>query len=441
MVDRLPVGRPVERDGHRAGQLGGEPRGPTRRRRTTIARADVELLEQPPLGREVASMSGWKSRWSWLRFVNAATAKWIPSTRRSSSACEETSIAQARSPASSIAAERRLEVDRLRRRAHRGRAPRRRRPRVTPPSRPHGRPGRLEQVADEVRRRRLAARAGDPDDGQRGGRVAVEARRGARHRGAHVVDEHLGDAEPERPRDDERRRAARDRVGGEVVPVAGEAGDAEEQRAGAHRAVVVGQGGDVHVGPVAEQVAQRHARAQAPSERARGLTGARRRSSSPFHEARTLARRAASAAWRTSHGERAVGDRGAVDPARQRAERAAARLAQPAGAERVGDRGRRVADEQRRLEREREVLDRAAREPLRVVAGRARRAARERVEVGVEPRVAAAASSHSARNAGRPSGSRASARRTSSEITLPEPSQIPLSGASRSSCGIGDSST
>ena len=48
-------------------------------------------------------MSGWKSRWSWLRFVNAAAAKWMPSTRRSSSACEETSIAHARSPASSIA--------------------------------------------------------------------------------------------------------------------------------------------------------------------------------------------------------------------------------------------------------------------------------------------------------------------------------------------------
>ena len=48
-------------------------------------------------------MSGWKSRWSWLRFVKAATANRVPSTRRSSSACEETSIAHARSPPSSIA--------------------------------------------------------------------------------------------------------------------------------------------------------------------------------------------------------------------------------------------------------------------------------------------------------------------------------------------------
>ena len=47
-------------------------------------------------------MSGWKSRWSWLRLVNIAAAQWIPSARRSSSACEEISIAQATSPASSI---------------------------------------------------------------------------------------------------------------------------------------------------------------------------------------------------------------------------------------------------------------------------------------------------------------------------------------------------
>ena len=62
-------------------------------------------------------MSAWKSRWSWVRLVNAATAKRIPSARRRPSACEETSIAQARSPASSHAPEGRLEVDRLGRRA------------------------------------------------------------------------------------------------------------------------------------------------------------------------------------------------------------------------------------------------------------------------------------------------------------------------------------
>ena len=47
-------------------------------------------------------MSGWKSRWSWLRFVKTDAAQWMPSARRSSSACEEISIAHATSPASSI---------------------------------------------------------------------------------------------------------------------------------------------------------------------------------------------------------------------------------------------------------------------------------------------------------------------------------------------------
>ncbi len=47
-------------------------------------------------------MSAWKSRWSWVRLVNSATSKWIASARRNDNACEETSIAQARSPASSM---------------------------------------------------------------------------------------------------------------------------------------------------------------------------------------------------------------------------------------------------------------------------------------------------------------------------------------------------
>ena len=47
-------------------------------------------------------MSAWKSRWSRLRLVNSVAAQWIASARRSASACEETSIAHARSPASSI---------------------------------------------------------------------------------------------------------------------------------------------------------------------------------------------------------------------------------------------------------------------------------------------------------------------------------------------------
>ena len=49
-----------------------------------------------------SSIVPWKSRWSWVRLVKIATAKWIASARCSSSAWEDTSIAQATSPPSSI---------------------------------------------------------------------------------------------------------------------------------------------------------------------------------------------------------------------------------------------------------------------------------------------------------------------------------------------------
>ena len=98
-----------------------------------------------------------------------------------------------------------------------------------------------------------------PTTGRRAVGSPWNARRRARHRGADVVDPHLGHAEPERPRDDQRGRAPRDRVRREVVPVAREAGHAEEQRAGRHGAVVVGQAGDLDVvRAIAEQLAQRH---------------------------------------------------------------------------------------------------------------------------------------------------------------------------------------
>ncbi len=44
----------------------------------------------------------WKSRWSWVRLVKSAASKWIESQRCSAKACEDTSIAQATSPAASI---------------------------------------------------------------------------------------------------------------------------------------------------------------------------------------------------------------------------------------------------------------------------------------------------------------------------------------------------
>ena len=48
------------------------------------------------------SMSPWKSRWSWLRFVKTSAEKRTRSSRCSSDACDDASIAHERSPASSI---------------------------------------------------------------------------------------------------------------------------------------------------------------------------------------------------------------------------------------------------------------------------------------------------------------------------------------------------
>ena len=203
-------------------------------------------------------MSGWKSRWSCVRLVNTAAATWIPSARRSSSACEEISIAHASSPASAIAANVRWRsiASGVVRTTGCSTPPI---TDLTVPSRPQRR-----SAASSSERTRNAVVVLPlvpvmPTTGSARRRVAVEARRGDRHRRADVRDLHLGHAEAERPRDHQRRRPARDGVGGEVMAVAGEPGHAEEQVAGLHRAVVVGQAGDLHVGrTLAEQVAQGH---------------------------------------------------------------------------------------------------------------------------------------------------------------------------------------
>jgi hypothetical protein len=69
---------------------------------TLITAAPGPASNRRRLAPKYASMSGWKSRWSCVRFVKTATAQWIASARCSSSACEETSIAHATSPPSSI---------------------------------------------------------------------------------------------------------------------------------------------------------------------------------------------------------------------------------------------------------------------------------------------------------------------------------------------------
>ena len=54
------------------------------------------------LASRYAAMVAWKSRWSWLRLVKTAMSKSMPSTRDSASACEETSMVTAVTPALTI---------------------------------------------------------------------------------------------------------------------------------------------------------------------------------------------------------------------------------------------------------------------------------------------------------------------------------------------------
>ena len=247
-------------------------------------------------------MSGWKSRWSCAEVrERRATAKRIavdPAQleRVRGDLHRARRVARRRASPRNVA----LEVDRLGRRAHgRALAPADR-PTSTVAEQPARPPGRLEQRADEERRGRLAVGAGDPDDRQPRRRIAVEARRGERHRGADVLDHDLRHAEPERPRDDERRRAARDGVGREVVAVAGEPRDAEEQRAGPHRAVVVRQAGDVHVAGPSPSRSRRVMRARQAIDGGVRLRSARATIAAPSTPARAACRTRARAPRRAA---------------------------------------------------------------------------------------------------------------------------------------------
>ena len=105
---------------------------------------------------------------------------------------------------------------------------------------------------------------------------------------------------------------------------------------------------------------------------------------------------------------------------------------EPARDERVGHRAGGVAHEQRRLQGQGEPLDQAA--------GAATAASGPSATADAESHSSIAASStrswpraraSSLPRAAREAGSRVSARTTSRALTLPEPSQIELSGASR----------
>ncbi len=110
-------------------------------------------------------MSAWKSRWSWVRFVKSASSKWIASARCSASACEETSITQALSPASSI--RRNVACRSIASGVVRSTSS------STPPTtclhgpqQPALNPGGLEDLPQQERRRRLPVGPRHPNDSQ-----------------------------------------------------------------------------------------------------------------------------------------------------------------------------------------------------------------------------------------------------------------------------------
>ena len=74
-------------------------------------------------------------------------------------------------------------------------------------------------------------------------------------------DDELRHVELERPLDDQRHGAVRDRVGGELVPVRSRPGNAEEEAARPGRAGVVGEVGDLDGSPP-EHVRRRERRDQ-----------------------------------------------------------------------------------------------------------------------------------------------------------------------------------
>ncbi len=75
-----------------------------------------------------------------------------------------------------------------------------------------------------------------------------ETRRHESHGVPGARDDDLGDRQGERSLADERDRPGGDRLGGEVVPVGLQSGDAEEKRSGSDVAGAAGQRSDVDVG-------------------------------------------------------------------------------------------------------------------------------------------------------------------------------------------------
>ena len=127
-----------------------------------------------------------------------------------------------------------------------------------------------------------------------------------------------------------------------------------------------------------------------------------------------------------AHGRRSL----RVEPVRQGAEGPAPVAVEPRRAEGVGHGRRRVAHEQAGLEREGHHLDHAAGDRLELA--QVGQTTRELVGEGVEPRVGASGLAHLVEEGVDARRARAASRAdTSRQMTLPVPSQMPFSGASR----------
>ena len=104
--------------------------------------------------------------------------------------------------------------------------------------------GSLEDRGDQARRRRLAVRAGDPDERQGATRVAEERRRQVAHRNRRVGDDDLRKIDLDRVIDEQRTGTGGSGGTGEVVPVGLGPAQAAEQRVDRHPPRVEIDGGD-----------------------------------------------------------------------------------------------------------------------------------------------------------------------------------------------------
>ena len=186
----------------------------------TFTAAAARLREEPPLRGEVrlhrpveVEVVLRQVREDERREADAVEAAAAPS------AIDVASITQARSPASSISPEQALQVDRLRRVQRRPAGARRRRGARSSPSSPGRRPAasRIAQSRNAVVV--LPFVPVTPATGSSAVGSPKNARPRLPSRARTFGDDDLGDGEVERPLDDERGGAGRDRVRREVVPV------------------------------------------------------------------------------------------------------------------------------------------------------------------------------------------------------------------------------